>query len=345
MFRKLINFYKDYDIRWKLKKISKLTRINIYPLQFKFNFINKIHSSIIFDLIFLNKILDKRKNLYNFIKLMSEYKTNNINFLISPQSSGSNFLRQCINSYFEISNNLGNGIPFHDKLKDRWMNSGPAIIFGDMWRSVNFDRNIHFEKLDKKIKKNFFSQRVVFTRHPLMKCDLFNLDNQNINPLILIRNPNDWILSRYIYLINNRYYKQFNNGTDGINFKIINDELSRLNFFFKYWIENIKMKKQFLILDYKDLVNDTHNTIFKVLDFFKYENIDNEIIKKSAEYNSTDFIKNFYKTDDMLRFTNQDQKKIIKNKIENFVNDIVKEKQLNENFNELLNIKKTSSNP
>ena len=156
MFRKLVNFFKDYDIRWKLKKISKLTRINIYPSQFKFNFINKIHSLIIFDLIFFNKILDKRKNLYNFIKSMSEYRTNNINFLISPQSSGSNFLRQCINSYFEISNNLGNGIPFHDKLKDRWMNSGPAIIFSDMWRSINFDRNIHFEKLDKKIKKIFF---------------------------------------------------------------------------------------------------------------------------------------------------------------------------------------------
>ena len=176
---------------------------------------------------------------------MSQHQNLNLNFLVSPHSSGSTFMRQFINSYFELSNNLGNGIPFHDRLTDSWMSSGPAIIFADMWRSVNFDRNIHFEKLNEDQRKIFYSQRVVFTAHPIMKCDLFNLNSENINPLILIRNPKDWILSRYIYLINNDYYKKFYNSDKEINLKIINDELSKLSNFFLYWIKNLEKKKNF----------------------------------------------------------------------------------------------------
>ena len=101
MFKKLVSFYKDYDIRWKLKKISKFIGINIYPQKFKFDLLGGIQTYVIFNLIFFKKMFKEKKRVYNFIKLNSEYETSNINFLISPQSSGSNFLRKCINSYFE----------------------------------------------------------------------------------------------------------------------------------------------------------------------------------------------------------------------------------------------------
>jgi len=337
MFKKLINFYKNYDIREKLKKISKKTGINFYPKQFKFNFIYGLHTYIIFNLIFFKKIFEKKKNLYNFIKLNSEYKTSNINFLISPQSSGSNFLRQCINIYFEISNNLGNGIPFYDKLNNIWISSGPAIVYGDMYRSINFHRNIALEKLDANLKKDFFSKRVIFTRHPTTHCDLFSLYGDNINPVILIREPKSWMLSRYIYVMNNNYYSKFNTNKEDVNIKIIEDEFSRFNFFITYWIKYLKQRKRFMIFDYDDLLKNPNLTIFKVLDFFKYENINEEIIKKSVEYNSKEFIKNFYGHLNMSRFSNSDQKIMVKNKIERYVNEYLEKNDVGKNFKKLLN--------
>ena len=339
MFKKLVNFYKDYDIRWKLKKISKLTGVNIYPTKFKFNFFGGIHTYIIFHLIFFKKILKEKRNLYDFIKLNSEYKTSNINFLISPQSSGSNFLRQCINSYFEMINKLGNGIPFYDKLNDEWISSGPSIVFSDMWRIIDLKRNINFKKLDSNLKKEFLSKRVIFSRHPTMHCDLYNLDDNNINPLILIRQPKSWIMSRYVYLINNNnYYSKFTKSNDEINTKIIKDEFVRLNFFYIYWIENLKKKEKFLILNYDDLIKNTNETILKALKFFKYKNIDIETLKKVSEYNSTNFIKKFYGNLEMSRFSNPVQKANIKDQIETYIDSYLKKDEANKNFINLLNI-------
>jgi len=272
MFKRLINFFQDYDIRWKLKKISQKTGINFYPKQFRFSFFSRIHTSFIFNLIFFLKIIQKKRNLYKFIKSNSTYKTSCINFLISPQSSGSNFLRQCINSYFEITNNLGNGIPFHDKLNDKWITSAPAIVYSDMWRSINFERNIAFEKLDNNLKEEFLSKRVIFSRYPAMHCDLYNLNNDNINPLILIREPKSCIISRYIYLIKyNRYYSKFFDKKKNINTKIISDEIKRLDTFYTYWINDLRQRKRFFVLDYDELIKNPNESIFKTLEFVGFK--------------------------------------------------------------------------
>ncbi len=341
MLKKLVNFYKNYDIRWKLKKISKFIGINIYPQKFKFDLLGGIQTYVIFNLIFFKKIFKEKKRLYNFIKLNSEYETSNINFLISPQSSGSNFLRQCINSYFEIKNKLGNGIPFYDKLNNEWINSGPSIVFSDMWRVIDLKRNINFEKLDENLKREFLSKRVIFSRHPTMNCDLYDLEASNINPLILIREPKSWIISRYIYLINNsNYYSKFTLNEKKINTKIIKDELSRLNFFYTYWIKKLKNKEKFLILNFDNLIENTDETIFKTLTFFKYENIDMEILKKANKYNSTDFIKEFYGSLEMSRFSNPTQKINIKNQIEDYINNFLEKDDAKKNFVDLINLNK-----
>ena len=342
MIKKVINFYKNYDIRWKLKKISKLLGVNIYPKKFNFKFLGNFHSYLIFNLIFFTKI-SKQKKIYNFIKLNSEYKSSNLNFLISPQSSGSNFMRQCINSYFEITNKLGNGIPFYDKLNNEWINSGPAIVYNDMWRIVDLRRNINFEKLNDDLKKEFLSKRVIFSRHPTMHCDLFNIHDKNINPLLLIREPKSWIISRYIYLIkNNDYYKKFFDKNLNINTKIIIDELTRLNFFYKYWIKNLIHKNKFLIMNYDDLIKNTDENICKALEFFSYKNINLEIVKKVNQYNSVDFIKDFYGNLKMSRFSDPEYKNKIKDQIENYIDNYLDKNDVKENFSKLLNIKAKS---
>ena len=339
MLKKIISFYKSYDIREKLIIISKKTGISFYPKQFKFKFIHELHAYIIFNLVFFKKIFEKKKNIYNFIKLNSQYKTSNVNFLISPQSSGSNFLRQSINVYFELSYKLGNGIPFYDNLNNIWISSGPAIVYGDMYRSINFHRNIALEKLDANLKKDFFSKRVIFTRHPTTHCDLFDLQNDNINPIILIREPRSWILSRYIYVMNNSYYSKIDTNKDNVNTKIIENEFSRLNFFLKYWLRYFEKKTKFMIFDYDDFLKNPNLIMFKVLEFFKYENINKEIIEKSIERNSKEFIQKFYGHLNMSRFGNPDEKTIIKKRIEKYVNEYLEKNDVGKNFKKLISLR------
>ena len=54
MLKKIKNFLKNYDIRWKLIKISNLIKINLYPKKFRFNSIHKLQTKIIFNLIFFS---------------------------------------------------------------------------------------------------------------------------------------------------------------------------------------------------------------------------------------------------------------------------------------------------
>ena len=87
-----------------------------------------MQTKIIFNLIFLVRFIKKINN-FKFIEENVEFKSSKINFLISTQSSGSNFLRGMINSYFELSNNLGNGIPFYDIATDRWIYNGSLFFW------------------------------------------------------------------------------------------------------------------------------------------------------------------------------------------------------------------------
>ena len=59
-----------------------------------------------------------------------------------------------------------------------------------------------------------------------------------------------------------------------------------------------------MIFDYDDFLKNPNLTMFKVLEFFKYENINKEIIEKSIERNSKEFIQKFYGHLNMSRFGN-----------------------------------------
>ena len=339
MLKKIKNFLKNYDIRWKLIKISNLLRINLYPQKFKFNSIHKLQTKIIFNLIFFSKILRSKRKNFKFIQDNVEFKSSKINFLISTQSSGSNFLRGMINSYFELTNNLGNGIPFYDIGTDRWIYNGSLIFFGDLWKSVNLDRNIKFEQLHDNLKSEFLAKRIVFSRHPLVNTDLFDLDQDNINPILLIRNPKDWIVSRYIYLENNSYYLNFKTSDTEINKKIIQDEFSKLNIFFSYWKKNLNNKKKYLIIDFDSLVKDPRNLLKKSLEFYNFEQIKDNVLEKSVEYNSQNFVKIFYGNTNMKRFisTNKEKKLVTQKKINSYIDECLKENSIEEKYSFFLN--------
>lgn len=339
MFSKIKKFLKDNDIRWILIKISKLIKINLYPKKFKFNILHKLHTKIIFNLIFFSKIFEKKRNTFKFIKKNVEFKSSEINFLVSTQSSGSNFLRGMINSYFELANDLGNGIPFYHIGTDRWIFNSPLIFFSDLWKSVNLDRNINFEKLNDDLKSEFLNKRIIFSRHPMVNTDLFDLDQNNINPILLIRDPKDWIVSRYIYLKNNSFYLSIKNHNTEINTKIIQDEFAKLNLFFSYWKKNLNNKKKYFVIDFNSLIKNPRDLLKKSLEFYNFKQIKEELLDKSVEYNSHNFIKNFYGNMNMKRFESSDKDKKIntKNKINDYVNDYLKESPIEEKYNFFLN--------
>ena len=79
MLKKVKDFLKNYDIRWKLIKISNLLRINLYPKKFRFNSIHKLQTKIIFNLIFLVRFIKKINN-FKFIEENVEFKSSKINF-------------------------------------------------------------------------------------------------------------------------------------------------------------------------------------------------------------------------------------------------------------------------
>jgi len=94
------------------------------------------------------------------------------------------------------------------------------------------------------------------------------------------------------------------------------------------------------VLDYNELIKNPHESIFKTLEFFNYENINAEVIKKASEYNSIDFIKRFYGNLEMARFSNPENKSLIKNQIENYLDEYLKKIDIKENFLSLLNMGK-----
>ena len=55
-------FFKNADIRWKLRKLGKILPFNLYPRKFEFRGFKKIYTLILFNLIFLKKFQKKKIN-------------------------------------------------------------------------------------------------------------------------------------------------------------------------------------------------------------------------------------------------------------------------------------------
>ena len=196
VWKKINNFFK-LDIRWKLKKIGKLINITLYPKYFSQKGIKFIYTKFIFNLIFFSKMMEKRPRIYNnFIKNTAN-QDKKINSLVSSPGSGSTFVRCMLSSYFELYYKIGNGIPKYNNITNLWVFNDTPIVSGTMWTSVNIDissKNVPKNDIYYSIK-DFEAKKVVFTRYPFSDLDIYKIGN--INPVILFREPLDWLLSQY----------------------------------------------------------------------------------------------------------------------------------------------------
>ena len=224
----------NLDIRWKLKRLSKHTGINFYPNFFKWNGIKGIYAKFIFNLVYREHVKIKKKKIYDEIINIVSFDQG-LNFLVSPPSSGSTYLRGIFSSFFEINYKIGNGIPKYDSLTNRWIYSASPII-----KDTLFDQ-ISWEKIKEKNREKFISDEefkkkmIIFSRHPMSQNDLFSFENSKI--VILLREPFDWLVSRYTQFEKNIFYEE-----GQINKKLIIDELGKLNNFILYWSNFIKKK-------------------------------------------------------------------------------------------------------
>jgi len=338
MIQKIKNFLQA-DIRWKLKKISYVTKINFYLDYFPFNGIKGIYTWLVFNLIFFEKALVKRKEIFENIKKNTVKENEKINFFVSSPGSGSNYLRCMLSSYFEIYHKIGNGIPKFDNIFNKWIYSTSPIISGDLYNAVILEKNYLYNPQKKKdmgeiffSHEDFSKMKVVFTRYPFQKADLFHLNN--MRPVILIREPLDWLISYYTHHKVRRYEKE-----DNINKKLINEALNRIKKYFVFWNDYALYKNKnvdFKIVNFNSLINNSEKIFFDICNFYNYKNIDSEIIKRCVEINSKEFALKYLNVQFKgSRFTDDKSKQQTIDAIKNFSIEQIEKKNIKTIFNNL----------
>ena len=335
---KLKNFLA-LDVRWKLKRLSKKIGINLYPSYFHFFGLKSIYNKIIFNLIFYEKVFKKKKFLYNNLIKISKNKTYKTNFIFSPPSSGSNYVRNFFSSYFELRYKIGNGIPKFDNYSDnRWMYSDSPIIRGDLFN------NIILEEYQKKNEwkfydeEKFYRERIGISRYPLQGLDLFKLSETK--PLILIRKPYRWLISVYLNKYKtNSFYKNFTSDKSP-NIRLIKDSSIQYQKFLKFWNNYLKNenKKEFLVVKFEDLVEKPKQKFLEIINFFELD-VDENNLTKSIHYNSKEFVLSDLKNEfHGTRFTNQEKNQKIVDEISEDIMKFVNKDDLDMIYNQLINI-------
>ena len=309
-FRRFLNL----DIRWKLKRIGKHIGINLYPKYFEFNGIKNFYSYLIFNLIFYEKMFKKKKVIFQRIKKISKINKSKINFIYCLPSSGSNYVRNFLSSYFELRYKIGNGIPKFDNYSDnRWFYSDSPVILPDLFSNVFLEQYQKNNEWSFYNKEEFLKERVGMSRHPLKGIDLFKIEDTK--PLVLLREPYDWFTSVYFKKSKEDIYSKEKKNV--INKKLINDTIARYLKHNNFWINYLEKrnKEDFLIIKFKDLVTNEKKSFLRILNFFKIE-IDEEKVDKAIYVNSKEFtISNNQAEFKGTRFVNPKEKQKIKDLI------------------------------
>ncbi len=341
MIKKFNKFFSR-DIRWKLKILSKKFKINFYPILFHFKGFKGYYEKLIFNLILKDKFY-KKKILVNKNILINLHNQNNkINCLVSSPGSGSNYIRCLLSSYFEIYYRIGNGIPKFSNIHNKFIFAASPILSSDLWNAINLDSSQIFDNdnLKKFISiEEFHKKKIFFSRYPFSDQDLFEW--QNSRSVILTRDPFDWLISYYSHHENSEFIN-----SNLIDEKLINESCAKLKNYFYFWTNYILKNKnfEFLIIDYKEIINSPKNEFLKICNFFEYDTSNDNLIERCIEFNSKEFFfKNLNVNFHGTRFTNSDRKKVVMNKIDNYLSNKIKNLNLSSEFEKLLNVK-TSKN-
>lgn len=301
MLKKLKNLGKS-NFKYKIQSLERFFGVKFYSSSNSNNIILKF----IYILFFISKSFSIFKK--NYVKIFNKNKKGN-NFICILPRCGNNLIRCIFSSYYELYYNLGNGIPKYNVKEDKW--------------KFNFELNSSLELFSATLeeKEIFMPDNIFFSQYPISKINL--LDITNSKTIIVVRNPQDLLVSWYLHDAKNDNEKNFNN-------ELFEKRIRNLNFAFSYWekfMENKKNNKDFLLIKFEDLVTDTEMAITSM---FKFLNIifDQELLIKSIELNQKkNHIKYMdNKIDNTIRFSSSTNKELI---------DLIKIKSKNKIFTTL----------
>lgn len=330
MLQKIKNFLKK-DVRWKLIIISELTKLRFfYPKKFKIIGFSGLYTKLIIRLIINEKISKIRKNL-----IKKNFHTNNINkkinFLISTPASGSMFIRNIMSSYLELLFKVGDGYPKYDNINNDYIFACSPIMSGDLFNSLDIKKQGFIDDLKYTSYEDFMQKRIIFSRYPLTRVDLYDLND--IKPLILFRNPIDQIISRYTRSDNRADDQKFSI----VDKKLLYRRIKEYEVYIKYWSNYIKNKKNgtdFMLIYFENLVSESDKVIKNILKFFEYE-INEDYVKKAVHIHSKDNTQDFFNTIknyNITRFTNPEVKMRQKDLIKPYVDQELLKRDITNSF-------------
>ena len=338
MLKKIKNFRTKYDVRWKFYVIGKILGLRLYPTYFNLRGFKSVVFKIFFNLIINEQLKKKKKQflkeIYEFIDLKEGQKAN---FLISSPSSGGNFIRHLLSSYFEIKFNTGNGIPKFDNQTNKWKFNSSPIMSGDLFNFIALEKyplNHDIISKEEYNKKKIFISRYPFESQNIIQYpDLFKIEK--IKPIILFREPLEWIVSRYSWRENIKFQN-----TNSIDELCIQDDLDNYNKYLSYWLNYVKNTKNndYLLIEFKSIIKEEKKIFLKVLNFLNYEILEEEKIDHILKVNSKEFsLENLGSKFMGTRFTDNKKKENIKKKIFDFSSEYLEKNKINQTYIELKN--------
>lgn len=334
-FKNRITRFLKQNIKWKLKAISNLIKINLYPQNFNFlkiNF-NYFYSKFIFNLIFYEKVFWAKKFLKNKIFIQQKNLSKKLKCFVSSPGSGGTFVRNVFNSYFEIRFGIGNGIPKFNNITNTWVFSGSPWLSADLYNAIEDKISVKRQNNSEKFysEKQFFDKAIIFTRYPFRNSEIDLFDFNEMKFLVLFRNPHDWMISQYT-----KYEIRLKKNNTQINKDFINKYLMDLKKYYIFWNSFKNNNKNILYINYNNITKNNFKTFKKIFSFFNYDKIDNNLILNCIKYNSVNFSKklvnnNFKGT----RFTDVKKKKKIAIKISKFLKYEINRLGMNKLYKEL----------
>ena len=338
MIKKFNNFLNK-DIRWKIKILSKKFKINFYPKLFSFKGLKGYYEKIILNLILIDKFYKKKKLVKKNIFINIYNKNNNkINCLVSSPGSASNYIRCLFSSYFEIFYKIGNGIPKFSNIHNKFIFAASPILSADLWNAVNIDTNQIFDNdnFNRFISiEDFHKKKIFFSRYPFDDQEFFKW--QNSRTVVLTRDPFDWMISYYSHHEGLEY-----KNSALIDKKIIDESLTKLSRYFYFWINYISDNKNFdfEIVEYKQVINNPKKEFLRICNFYQYDISNESLIDRCIEFNSKEFaLKNLNVNFHGTRFTSDERKKLVRDKLENYLADKIKSFDLIKSYQTLVSIK------
>lgn len=287
--KKKFNNFLNYDLDWKIIKLSKILKININPKLYKKNFlftyINNLYLILYCKFHPSNNFFLKKEFEY-----LRSIETNK-NLLLIHIRSGSTYLRNLIICYYNLY--LGKNLNEINYLKseDKFYFEKTPFITSNLWSFI--------EDCNHKYKKNFIITKdkrdklknIFYSRYPLGRFDNLIQVEKNAKILILLRNPKDVILSDLKLKILTSRLKLFENSEE----KLIESIHSNLIFTYKKY-EQLKKKNKTLVITYEQLISDKKNILIKILKYFNYE-IQEDLIDKSINLNKKENYLKYLKKD------------------------------------------------